>query len=262
MTEVAIAIRSLPKSGRAPRASISLPGTSIALLTFTSKMGCWSWGMTAGLSCPFAITSKNARVHGLPVNDRYVCESCYAKEGMYRFPAVRRAYQARYEWAVQSMRTVDGRDLFIRTMVTAIRTESARFGLDRFRIADSGDFFSPAYVDCWYEIARQLPGIRFWAPTKSWRASWLDRIVRLNTLPNVSISPSAARLNEAPPVVPGLSGGSMVITSDAHAGDVHICPARDNDGHCGSCDHCYGDDARAYPFHGMSAHKIARELAA
>src|SRR6516162_9609523 len=38
-----------------------------------------------------------------------------------------------------------------------------------FRIHDSGDFFSAAYANAWYEVCRQLPDIRFWAPTRAWQ---------------------------------------------------------------------------------------------
>lgn len=245
------AIPSLPV--RPPRAKVFVPGTSIALLSYTTKMDTWSWGMTAGAACPFAVRSERDLHPGeLPVDTAdYVCASCYAMQGMYAFPAVRRAYAARFAWATSCMRTDAGRTEFVETMVSAIRSECGRFGLRKFRIHDAGDFFSPAYAACWYEICARLPDIRFWAPTRSYRAKWLPVLVRLNTLPNVAISPSGLTVDGPVPVIPGLAGGSTVLrATDAPAG-VHRCPARElHDGHCGPCTACYGQASRAYPIHG------------
>ena len=40
--------------------------------------------------------------------------------------------------------------------------------LDIVRIHDSGDFYSPAYRDKWFEVMKLNPGIRFYAYTKSY----------------------------------------------------------------------------------------------
>ena len=53
---------------------------------------------------------------------------------------------------------------FVRAMVDLVQRR-ARGGL--FRIHESGDFYSQAYLDKWIAIAKACPGVRFLAFTKS-----------------------------------------------------------------------------------------------
>jgi len=72
-----------------------------------------------------------------------------------------------------------------------------------FRIHDSGDFFSNAYLFMWKQVADRLPRVRFWAPTRIWATpDGIDAVNEINgdaEDSNLIIRPSAYHLNEAPP---------------------------------------------------------------
>lgn len=55
------------------------------------------------------------------------------------------------------------------------------------RIHDSGDFYSPKYIDHWTKIARELPDVQFYAYTKSHHPALKNRLKELAGLPNVNI---------------------------------------------------------------------------
>ncbi|MBK6407894.1 MAG: hypothetical protein IPF66_24500 [Holophagales bacterium] len=59
-----------------------------------------------------------------------------------------------------------------------------------FRLHDSGDFFSPPYVDAWYDIAFALPEVSFWAPTRSWAITARSAPTTIRSLSPCVVSPS------------------------------------------------------------------------
>lgn len=201
---------------------------AVNLLTWTTKMGCASFGLPALRSCP--------RKAGT------ICGSCYADRGFYVMPTAKEAHEARLRWTVQCIREGErGRMFWIGAMVTAIQTATALAGVSWFRIHDSGDFFNEKYVRMWIEVARALPHIHFWAPTKAWQRKGvqldasdplLAALIVLAALPNVTVRPSALNFGGPPPSVPGLHAG----TTSEHA-DTPACRAV---GHkCGSCRDCW-----------------------
>jgi Gene product 88 len=237
--------------------SKSICKSGVSLMSFPSKMDCPGWGMTALDACPMAaVKSRLGALAELQLGkeevERLTCNRCYATRGLYTTPSARQAYATRFLWARQSMQTEAGRAQFVAVMVAAIRRECQRMGVSKFRIHDSGDFFSPAYIRCWIEICRQCAEIIFWAPTRSYRAAWmLPLLVELNALPNTSISPSGLLDDGEIPVIPGLNGGSVVLTGrDGYTRPgAHTCTARTRGGHCGGCLVCYHDYPRIYPQH-------------
>src|SRR4029453_6007932 len=72
-----------------------VPGTSVRLLTKTSKMPGPSWSLPAPKACP--------RANG------NICDSCYASNGCYRYNTTQNAQHVRFAWTVESMRTPAGR---------------------------------------------------------------------------------------------------------------------------------------------------------
>jgi len=139
------------------------------------------------------------------------------------------------------MRTPEGRDEFITTMVDTL----AHVGNPYFRGHDSGDFFSVAYIECWTEIARRLPGIKFWFPTQSWSLPHLlAALVKMAELPNVTIRPSSKVVDQPPPVVDGLAMGTYVTTTDG----PENCPASGQGGFCRDCRRCWDQPERVTPY--------------
>ena len=105
----------------------TVPGTTVRLLTQTSKMPGPSWSLPAHKACP--------RANG------NICDSCYASKGCYRYSSTQNAQHARFAWTVECMRTADGRAQWVEYMVNSIRETGCQY----FRVHDSGDMFNVAY---------------------------------------------------------------------------------------------------------------------
>jgi hypothetical protein len=211
-----------------------VPGTRNALLTDPEKMPGASWSLPARRSCP--------RASGTICNGDAKGKGCYAEKGSYSRSSVKRAQAARFDWTVQSMRTVEGREAWVAYMVSAIEACSVKMG-PYFRVHDSGDMFNAAYTECWYRVSVELPDIEFWIPTRAWQQpghgllNMFDPIVhwlhRLAMLPNVTVRPSALNFGDYAPVVKGLHAGSTADQPDVFR--AAQCSAYTRDGHCGPC---------------------------
>lgn len=199
----------------------------VQLLTQTSAMPGSSFSLPARTTCPGAVLTPSS-----------VCVSCYADaRKRYRWKGVREAQARRLAWTLDAL----DRGTFVPVLVGQILLHAHRY----FRLHDSGDFFRADYVDAWTEIARLLPEVRFWAPTRSWARGGLPRrhgdpllasLHRLATLPNVTVRPSALFIDEAPPIQPGFAAGSTVTTNPAAVS----CPkAFRTPAACGACRRCW-----------------------
>jgi hypothetical protein len=204
-----------------------VPDSSVRLLTQTSKMPGPSWSLPAHKACP--------RANGT------ICDSCYAGKGCYRYHSTRNAQAVRFAWTVASMRTAGGRQAWTDAIVAAIRDNGTRY----FRVHDSGDMFSTGYAECWLEVCRCLPDVRFWIPTRAWQQPrsplpvfdpLLATLRQLASLPNVTVRPSALNFGDLPPVVAGLHAGS---TASVNAPAIRQCPAPKHGGQCGRCRLCW-----------------------
>jgi len=207
-----------------------VPDTTVSLLTETSKMPCKSWSLPAKDACPYAVYGPGT-----------ICGSCYAAKGMYVWACVQQAQQTRFAWVRESLKTTEGRDAFVSHMVAAIRAERKPY----FRIHDSGDFFNRAYVECWQRIARALPEVKFWAPTRAWqtRNPWRDALVDLAALPNVTVRPSALFFDAPPPRIDGFAAGTTATTGG------FSCPASLQGGECRDCRVCWDEPDREVSYH-------------
>jgi len=227
-------------------------GTKFHLLTLTGKMPWYSYSLTAWDSCPGAKVGEALIADGSVLGSgRSVCGSCYARKGNYRLPSV---------MAIQAARTAWTRDsIFDRSFAQKMHSDLSMLSggqEQHFRIHDAGDFFSPRYVNAWIDVCRSLPHIQFWAPTRSYLVEpILGRLVELNKLPNVTIRPSALRMDEPAPIVEGLTNGSGVLTDYRRIHDVGpemrtICPAPSQGNSCLKCRACWD-----MPLHQVYYHK-------
>jgi hypothetical protein len=80
---------------------------------------------------------------------------CYAQKGNYRYPSVIKGLNNRYN--------LSQTDEFIPQMNATIILERPT----HVRIHDSGDFYSPEYLNKWVTIAKQNKEVIFYAYTKS-----------------------------------------------------------------------------------------------
>jgi hypothetical protein len=133
-------------------------------------------------------------------------------------------------------------------MVQAIRET----GFGYFRVHDSGDMFNVSYAECWLEVCRMLPEVRFWIPTRAWQTPksvlpvfdpLLNTLRMLASLPNVTVRPSALNFGEHAPQVAGLHAGSTAGMPDVFR--AWQCPAPKQGGMCGDCRTCW--DSREVP---------------
>ena len=176
--------------------TVYVPGTRTALLSRPTKLPGPSWSLPAGLACPFRRNGPNT-----------ICGSCYADNvGRNSQAQIKRAQWARFDWTRECLRSAEGTATFVETMVEAIDAT----GYGYMRVHDSGDLFSPAYTRAWIRICVALSWVRFWFPTRSWQAPWVDTIRELAALPNVTVRPSAIYFEDEPPRVDGLAAGTTV----------------------------------------------------
>ena len=198
-------------------------------LSETSAMPVASFSLPARRTCPGALFGPDA-----------TCSTCYADgRGRYRWRSVKRAQERRLTWTLDALET----DRFVPSLIGCIACRGEGY----FRIHDAGDFFSVAYTAAWGRIARALPLVRFWAPTRSWALHGrfrpdgdplLAALRELNGLLNVTVRPSAIFLEEPPPVIPGLSAGSTVTRDRASV----TCPkSLHRPARCGTCRRCWDE---------------------
>ena len=92
------------------------------------------------MTCPFA--------------DKCV-KFCYAKKGAYTWSNVKPAFEARYQATL--------RDDFVNVMIDEIKRKKAT----HIRVHDSGDYYSPKYLNKWLTIAKALPSVKFYSYSNS-----------------------------------------------------------------------------------------------
>lgn len=234
---------------------VAYAGKSVALLTYTSTMSCWSFSLPAGKhgACPFMDASGEDKI----------CAGCYAQINRYNMPNVLEAQHVRFNWLRLRLNNQKGRDEIVRVFNEALRADVTN---GYFRVHDSGDFFSKNYTEVWYEICKANPHIVFWFPTRVYSrlgktvpADWQQVLIQLSTLPNVSVRASALSYNEIPPSKINTvfrTEGTTVLTGDTRLNGVAICAKSEHGGSCESnnCRTCWDsrDTPVAYLIHGFN----------
>lgn len=105
---------------------------------------------------------------------------------------------------------------WLRTRMQPVDGEITGF----FRLHDSGDFnigSKPSlwipYIQAWGLVAKALPKVLFWAPTRAWILPNLKKamIEASAAAPNLVIRPSALHVSDPAPRIQGLAMGTTVI---------------------------------------------------
>jgi hypothetical protein len=110
-----------------------------------------------------------------------------------------------------------------------------------FRIHDSGDMYNDAYFQAWLKICRELPSVRFWAPTRMWVVERGLKLSSVMSVPeNLALRPSSLHFSEIAPTLdylsslglpvyePGVGGGYSAASGsapDAPTKQDWKCPA-------------------------------------
>jgi hypothetical protein len=175
-------------------------------------------------------------------------------KGTYQFRSTRVAMARRFEILSRALQSPEGRAEFVRDFVAAlVVTEKSGF----FRFHDSGDVQSIDHFGMICDIARALPAMRFWIPTREAgivrayqtaggtipenltvrvSAPMIDVTVRPLTNCTTSAVYSAREFGavngrrHALPVIGAVTIGATV---------ANACPAPTQAGHCGNCRACW-----------------------
>ena len=154
-----------------------------------------------------------------------VCSICYALKGRYVFPNVKNALEKRFA-SLSSPR-------WIEAMITAIdHYEKSGF----FRWHDSGDIQNIEHLEAIAEIARKLPAVRFWLPTREYSLV-AEFIAKNGRFPeNLTVRLSAYMIEGPPPIE--LSKRLNVQTSGV-AREGFSCPVSSQGNACRDCRACW-----------------------
>lgn len=195
-------------------------------LTKTSKMP------GASLNLPASKCITGTKLHG---QKNTICSKCYALKGRYRFNNVQNAMDKRFD----GLRHPDWKD----AVISLIGREAAKNTLGSpyyFRFFDSGDLQSVDHLLDIFEVARALPNVKFWIPTRE-RVLLRDAARRLGkdyTIPpNVCIRLSATAIDET--IHGETIGGTTYPTSSVTTLGNYTCPAPHQGNTCGECRACW-----------------------
>ena len=162
-----------------------------------------------------------------------VCEKCYAGRNNYLWPAVQQSMATRLA-TLTHPQWVDA--------IVFLITDSR---CSHFRWHDSGDLQNAAHLEQICEVARRLPGVGFYLPTKE--KALVKRYLRTKTFPaNLVVRVSAAMIDGDPPDMPHTS---VVVRSTRNDGPT--CPAKQQGNKCGDCRACWDPSVKNiyYPYH-------------
>ena len=152
------------------------------------------------------------------------CGKCYALKGMYVFPVVRKAQARRME----SISRPDWTALM--TELISRKAKKVPF----FRWHDAGDLQSLEHLSKIVQIAKNLPGIAFWLPTRECAMvkEWLTE--NPSGFPvNLTVRVSAPMIGRQPEKISGTVGSSVENPT------AFQCPAPKQGNACQDCRACW-----------------------
>jgi len=226
---------------------ITLPQLSEADIGRVDNIPTWNgprtWAAlnaaTGGLSAPSKMPcpSYSISAHRCKVGSRLrkvagsTCESCYACKGSYVWPNTIKAMDRR--WDAMHADPV----AWASAMVESIRKARTEY----FRWHDSGDIQGVNHLHAIVLIARELPSVRFWIPTREYSIlrAYLDAG---NTIPdNLAIRVSA-------PMV-GSDAIAAQFPTVSFVGLIEgtadwDCPSYKTNNECGDCRACWDTTLR------------------
>jgi len=181
-----------------------------------SKMPCQSW----------SIPAKRCKT-GMKLRDVVgsICSKCYALKGRYPFPNVQAALERRFQSLFNP--------LWVDAMVAAIQlSESSGF----FRWHDSGDVQDVQHLEKIVAVAKRLPDVKFWLPTREY-GFVAEYLKKHGSFPsNLTVRLSALMLDGAPPV--GIAKRFGLTTSGVSK-EGFTCPSSNQGGKCLTCRACW-----------------------
>lgn len=187
-----------------------------------SKMPSFAWSIPAS-RCHTG--SKLAKIPGS------VCFDCYALKGFYQIPNVQACLENRFD-------KLNDLEVWTANMIELIPlTETSSF----FRWFDSGDLQSVEHLEAICTIARFLPKIKFWLPTKEYGfvQSFLENG---GTIPkNLVVRLSAYMIGKR---APALASKLNVQSSTVSSGHGFSCRAPKQGNKCLDCRACWNKQVK------------------
>jgi hypothetical protein len=154
-----------------------------------------------------------------------VCSVCYALKGRYVFPNVLEAMEKRFQSLTHPK--------WVEAMVTLIGSKKKSY----FRWHDSGDLQGSWHLEKIVEIARALPSVKFWLPTREYGIVQ-EAIGGGLTIPdNLTIRLSAFMLDG--PAPDALAKRLKLVVSGVSSDKSYTCPAPEQDNKCMDCRACW-----------------------
>lgn len=172
----------------------------------------------------------------LAMKEGSVCSKCYAFNGNYQWPGVKQAHQNRLQ-ALQHPKWVEAMTLLIGHYTNP---DDAYF-----RIHDSGDLQSVKHLMMWVQVARNLPNVSFWMPSKETRVvKGVMTVMRERWPENLVVRLSAPMIGQEPPKA--MDG---FPTSTVQAGMGFECEAPTRGNKCGPCRACWSNKVENIDYH-------------
>ena len=162
-----------------------------------------------------------------------ICSICYAKKGRYVFPNVQNAMQYRLD----SISKIDWIDCMVE-LISKKQSKLPEGQREFFRWHDSGDIQGVWHLEKIAEIARRLPQINFWLPTREYRfvREWLATATKPS---NLQIRLSAYMIDGKPPTE---LANRLGLTTSGVSQNGFNCPAPKQNNACGDCRACWTSD--------------------
>ena len=154
-----------------------------------------------------------------------ICAFCYALKGRYVFPNVQKAMEKRFASLTN--------DLWVDAMTYLI----GKVKNPHFRWHDSGDLQGVWHIEKIVKIAKNLPNISFWLPTREY-AFVSTYIEQGGEVPaNLTIRLSALMMDGPAPV--GIAQRLGLCVSGASKVGNFNCPSSKQGNKCGDCRKCW-----------------------
>ena len=173
----------------------------------------------------YSIPAKNCITGGkLSKVKNSICSICYAKKGRYGFKNVSDAMEKR-------LNSLNRSDWVDKIVFLIQKKEKTGF----FRWHDSGDIQGTWHLEKIAEVAKRLPHIKFWLPTREY--AFVMEWMKYSKVPkNLTIRLSAYMIDGKPPT--SLAKKLGLSTSGVSENSFN-CPASKQNNECGSCRACW-----------------------
>jgi hypothetical protein len=154
-----------------------------------------------------------------------ICAFCYALKGRYVFPNVQKAMEKRFASLTN--------DLWVDAMTYLI----SKVKNPHFRWHDSGDLQGVWHIEKIVKIAKNLPNISFWLPTREYAfvSTYIEQGGEVPS--NLTIRLSALMMDGPAPV--GIAQRLGLCVSGASKVGNFNCPSSKQGNKCGDCRKCW-----------------------